>query len=102
MKEESDNVARKRAVAVKEAMQHAWSNYKQYAWGSDVLLPRSKKSKDNWGGMGVTLVDSLGESAAGSPNQLLEVSMYVFDIYFLVYFKIRFKHRLCRFVALGS
>jgi hypothetical protein len=36
-----------------------WGNYKQYAWGKDELHPISLIGSDNWGGMGVTLVDSL-------------------------------------------
>lgn len=35
------------------------SSYKAYAWGRDELKPLSKRGQDNWGGMGVTLVDSL-------------------------------------------
>lgn len=43
-------------------MQHAWEGYENYAWGEDELAPKSKKGKDVWGTMGVTLVDSLGAS----------------------------------------
>lgn len=41
-------------------MEHAWKGYEQYAWGADELAPRAKRPKQPWGGMGVTLVDSLG------------------------------------------
>ncbi|CAB1115373.1 unnamed protein product [Ectocarpus sp. CCAP 1310/34] len=58
-KEESDRKGRERAAKVKEAMQHAWKGYEQHAWGADELAPRAKKGKQPWGGMGVTLVDSL-------------------------------------------
>jgi len=34
-------------------------NEQKYAWGRDELKPISKQGRDNWGGMGVTLVDSL-------------------------------------------
>jgi len=40
-------------------MKHAWAGYKKYAWGHDELKPQSRRGNDNWGGMGVTLVDSL-------------------------------------------
>lgn len=60
MREKSDAQGRVRAAKVKEAMEHAWRGYKQYAWGFDELAPRGKKGKQAWGGMGVTLVDSLG------------------------------------------
>eukprot|EP00903_Cladosiphon_okamuranus_P020635 g18945.t1 len=59
MRAKSDRVGRERAIKVKEAMQHAWKGYRDYAWGADELAPRGKKPKESWGGMGVTLVDSL-------------------------------------------
>lgn len=49
----------RRAASVRGAMEHAWSAYERYAWGRDELKPLSKRGHDNWGGMGVTLVDSL-------------------------------------------
>lgn len=61
MRDESDRLGRERAAKVKEAMQHAWKGYQDFAWGADELAPRGKKPKQSWGGMGVTLVDSLGE-----------------------------------------
>ena len=59
MRVESDNVARKRREYIKKAMKHAWSGYKKYAFGADELLPLSKEAGGYWGGLGVTLVDSL-------------------------------------------
>jgi len=56
---ESDRLGRERAAAVKAAMQHAWKGYKDRAWGADELKPRSGRSQNNWGGMGMTLIDSL-------------------------------------------
>ena len=40
-------------------MRHAWAGYRAHAWGRDELKPISAHGQDNWGGMGVTLVDSL-------------------------------------------
>lgn len=40
-------------------MLHAWTGYRTRAWGRDELKPISGTGQDNWGGMGVTLVDSL-------------------------------------------
>jgi len=57
--QESDRLARQRRTHVRAAMEHAWKSYKQYAFGQDELLPISASSRNNWGGMGVTLVDSL-------------------------------------------
>ena len=59
MKEESDILAAKRRHDVQGAMLHAWSNYETFAMGKDELLPMSKGGRDNWGGMAMTLVDSL-------------------------------------------
>lgn len=55
----SDALGNQRKEVVKSAMQHAWRYYKQYAWGFDELKPLSHRGHNNWGGMGVTLVDSL-------------------------------------------
>eukprot|EP00607_Mallomonas_marina_P010390 CAMPEP_0182422000 /NCGR_PEP_ID=MMETSP1167-20130531/7594_1 /TAXON_ID=2988 /ORGANISM="Mallomonas Sp, Strain CCMP3275" /LENGTH=874 /DNA_ID=CAMNT_0024599693 /DNA_START=38 /DNA_END=2662 /DNA_ORIENTATION=+ len=55
----SDELGKVRKDKIKEAMQHAWSGYKKYAWGKDEVKPKSHSGQDNWGGMGVTLVDSL-------------------------------------------
>ena len=57
--QESNEIARARAVLVKKAMQHVWRGYETYAYGKDELLPITKSGQDNWGGMGTTLVDSL-------------------------------------------
>ena len=59
MKEESDILAAKRRHDVQGAMLHAWSNYETFAMGKDELLPMSRGGRDNWGGMAMTLVDSL-------------------------------------------
>jgi mannosyl-oligosaccharide alpha-1,2-mannosidase len=47
------------AEQVKAAMQHAWGSYEKRCFGSDELLPQSGRGQENWGGLGVTLVDSL-------------------------------------------
>lgn len=39
--------------------QHAWRGYTSKAWGRDELKPQSGTGQDNWGGVGMTLVDSL-------------------------------------------
>ena len=40
-------------------MKWVFGNYKKYAWGKDELRPTTRDGHDPWGGMGVTLVDSL-------------------------------------------
>jgi hypothetical protein len=51
MLQESDKLALERKNKIKAGMQHAWSGYKSYAWGSDELKPLSKKGVENWGGI---------------------------------------------------
>lgn len=48
-----------RQTKVVEAFQHAWTGYKNYAMGSDELMPLSKRGVDGLGGLGATIVDSL-------------------------------------------
>jgi hypothetical protein len=41
------------------ALKHAWEGYTSKAWGTDELKPQSGGGQNNWGGVGMTLVDSL-------------------------------------------
>ena len=59
MKRDSDTLGRTRREHVKAGMQRCWVAYRAYAWGMDELKPQSKSGSNNWGGLGVTLVDSL-------------------------------------------
>ena len=59
LRDQSDDLARKRRTFVVDSMKHAWSGYKTFAFGHDELLPVSRKGANPWGGMAVTLVDSL-------------------------------------------
>jgi mannosyl-oligosaccharide alpha-1,2-mannosidase len=52
-------VARARQQEIKAAMQHAWKGYTSKAWGKDELLPASGRSNNKWGGIGMTMLDSL-------------------------------------------
>jgi mannosyl-oligosaccharide alpha-1,2-mannosidase len=52
-----NNEQRRRAV--KEAFEHAWSGYKEFAMPHDELSPVSKDFRDPFNGWGATLVDSL-------------------------------------------
>jgi len=44
-------------VRIREAMKHSWDNYRRYAWGKDMLKPRSKEP-DHWFDLGLTIVDA--------------------------------------------
>ena len=58
-KQNSDEVANVRRIQVTKAMQFTWRNYKEHAYGMDELQPNSGKGNEKWGGMAVTLIDSL-------------------------------------------
>jgi hypothetical protein len=55
----SDLFAKERRESIRNAMKHAWSGYETHAFGADELAPRSGSPRNNWGGMGVTLVDGV-------------------------------------------
>ncbi|KAH9105074.1 hypothetical protein AeMF1_019000 [Aphanomyces euteiches] len=58
--EDLDDVQKSRLSAVRQAMVHAWSSYEKNAFGADEVGPVSgTRRQDVWGGIGVTLVDSL-------------------------------------------
>ena len=46
-------------LEIKEAFQHSWNNYKSFAWGYDEIQPLDGGKHDNWGGVGVTMIDAL-------------------------------------------
>eukprot|EP00238_Polyblepharides_amylifera_P008883 CAMPEP_0196578362 /NCGR_PEP_ID=MMETSP1081-20130531/7269_1 /TAXON_ID=36882 /ORGANISM="Pyramimonas amylifera, Strain CCMP720" /LENGTH=638 /DNA_ID=CAMNT_0041897561 /DNA_START=88 /DNA_END=2007 /DNA_ORIENTATION=+ len=48
-----------RKEAVVEAMKHAWKGYSYYAFGFDELRPLTKYGVNNFGGLGLTIIDSL-------------------------------------------
>uniref|UniRef100_A0A6A7FXZ2 alpha-1,2-Mannosidase n=2 Tax=Hirondellea gigas TaxID=1518452 RepID=A0A6A7FXZ2_9CRUS len=47
-----------RSEAVVAAMRHAWTGYRQFAWGHDHLKPISQEPHD-WLKLGLTLIDAL-------------------------------------------
>jgi len=53
----TEDVPAKRAGVV-AALAHAWRGYEKYAFGADELKPISR-SKTNWVGLGLTILDSL-------------------------------------------
>ena len=54
----SPNAASRRE-AVRRAMMHAWKGYEEYAWGYDELDTIGLKGRDDFSGLGATIVDSL-------------------------------------------
>ena len=53
------NLSMARALHVRNAFCFAWANYRDRAWGRDEIQPITGTGNSNWGGMGVTLIDSL-------------------------------------------
>eukprot|EP01132_Coremiostelium_polycephalum_P002407 gene2407-2974_t len=54
----NEELNKERALAVKNAMKHAWDNYEKYAWGADEFRPIQKTTNELYG-MGLSIVDSL-------------------------------------------
>ena len=48
-----------RAAHVRGVTCFTWANYRTYAWGKDELGPMNGNSKNNWGGVSMTAIDSL-------------------------------------------
>lgn len=48
-----------RAKNVREAFCFGWAGYKKFAWGADEVHPISGDRGDNWGGFGMTILDSM-------------------------------------------
>lgn len=59
LRQEWESLFDSRAAMVKKSMQFVWENYRNHAWGFDELRPISGSGRNNWGGIGMTLVDSL-------------------------------------------
>ncbi|KAF9322728.1 hypothetical protein BG006_002103 [Podila minutissima] len=45
--------------AVRDGFEHAWTGYRDHAWGHDEVSPVSRGYKDNFNGWGATMIDSL-------------------------------------------
>jgi mannosyl-oligosaccharide alpha-1,2-mannosidase len=48
-----------RQAAVLEAFTHAWSNYRERAWGADEIRPVTGDRSNEWGGLAATMIDAL-------------------------------------------
>lgn len=57
--EKSKQLGLERKEIIKNSMKTVWELYKKHSYGCDELKPRSLQCNNNWGSMGVTLVDSL-------------------------------------------
>lgn len=69
-----------RQTKVKEAFEHAWSGYRNYALGYDELMPLSHRGVDGLGGLGATVVDSLDTAIImGADDVVSEASKWIED-----------------------
>jgi len=59
IRQKSDAVARVRREYVKKMMEHGWKGYAERAFGKDEIKPVSGNADNNWGGLGIQLVDCL-------------------------------------------
>ena len=67
-----------RQKKVKEAFEHAWSGYRNYAMGYDELMPLSHRGTDGLGGLGATIVDSLDTAIImGADDVVSEASRWI-------------------------
>ncbi|KAG2232457.1 hypothetical protein INT48_005174, partial [Thamnidium elegans] len=57
---EERDVREERRESIKQSFLYGWNGYKTYALGADELKPLSNKSNNPFGGLGATLVDSIG------------------------------------------
>eukprot|EP00899_Mesostigma_viride_P007967 jgi/Mesvir1/17171/Mv07593-RA.1 len=53
----SENDRRREAIV--EAMRHSWDAYEKFAFGMDELMPQVGHGKNQFGGLGATIIDSL-------------------------------------------
>jgi hypothetical protein len=65
---ESDRQGAIRAEAVKGAMLHVWSGYREKAWGTDEVRPKSGSGRATWGG---TLLRNASRLAVHSSHYVL-------------------------------
>ncbi len=72
--------------AIVKALKHSWSAYRTYAWGSDHLKPITK-SKDNWFGVGLTLLDSLDTLVMMGLEEGLHFSSFIMKFVFNTNYK---------------
>ena len=58
LKEDYHNLNEYRSQHVRNAFCFAWAGYRELAWGFDEVQPVTGQHNNNWGGVGITLIDS--------------------------------------------
>ncbi|KAJ1941043.1 hypothetical protein EC988_006867, partial [Linderina pennispora] len=72
-----------RQQAVRDAMKHAWSGYRQFAFGHDEFQPLTRTFNSKWGGWGITLVDALDTlKLMGLDEEYSEAKRFVSELDF--------------------
>lgn len=59
LKEDYHNLNEYRSQHVRNAFCFAWAGYRELAWGYDEVQPVTGQHNNNWGGVGITLIDSI-------------------------------------------
>ena len=62
-------------LAIKQAFQHAWKGYKQFAWGHDMLKPMSRRYEDWFS----TQTDHMGLTVSKRSNKVCQ-SHFLFQL----------------------
>lgn len=55
----NDRVSESRRREVKDAMRHAWSGYRKFAFGEDELEPVTRTGRNDFGRLGATAIDAI-------------------------------------------
>ena len=76
----SDDVAILRREEVRNAFKFVWNNYQQQSYGMDELQPITGKGNERWGGMALTMIDSLDTLwLMGMKDNFLEARDWIRD-----------------------
>lgn len=59
LKEDYHNLNEYRSEYLRNAFCFAWANYREKAWGFDEIQPKSGQGNNAWGGVGITILDTV-------------------------------------------
>ncbi|KAJ2556381.1 hypothetical protein EV175_002047 [Coemansia sp. RSA 1933] len=80
---ELNSVNFKRQAAIRDAMKHAWTGYRDHAYGMDELQPLTGSYNNRWGNWSISLVDALDTlSIMGLQDEYIEAKDQVRTIDF--------------------
>ena len=59
LKEDYHNLSEYRAKFIRDSLCFAWAGYREHAWGKDEIKPITGVGENRWGGIGMTILDSV-------------------------------------------